>query len=134
MGKDNKKTIGKLLEFLGTNLQDEHSQLYSEIEITEHELVTLFELFKVLASPPVRILYIGDLAMRFGVTNRTIQNWIHDHVIPRGRESDTDNRMHWLESEVNDLEADLIKSGYVKPSKAMKKPKRMVLRLNDFIQ
>lgn len=130
---DPRVVTGRILSCVGNQLQDKNSDIYNNIELSDKQLLTMFNLFHIIASPSVQVSYISDIAMRWKVTNRTIQNWLHDKIIPTGRVTEGDTRMHWLGTEIDDIEDDLIKRGYIKKEKLGKKEKEMVLRLQDFL-
>lgn len=114
---DNRYIIGKILIHIGEELCNQDSKLYNSFTLSNEQLAACIRLLKVASSPQTHILYIGDLAMRYGVTDRTIRNWIHDGVIPRGKKHDSgDNRDYWLSHDLHEVDDRLIRRGYVKES------------------
>lgn len=115
---DNRFIIGKILIHVGEELCDPQSKLYNSFMLSNQQLEACLRLLKVASSPQTHILYIGDLAMRYGVTDRTIRNWIHDGLIPPGKAHDSgDNRNYWLSHDLHSVDEKLLRLGYVRESR-----------------
>lgn len=112
------KMLGQMLIGLGQALQDENSDLRKQFQLSREQLETLLGVIKVAASPDVQRKYIYDLADRWGVTERTIQNWIELGLVRKGRKRAGDTRRWWYANEVDEDERALIHYGYYKPKKA----------------
>lgn len=68
--------------------------------------------------------------MRYGVTDRTIRNWIRDGVIPRGKKHDSgDNRDYWLNHDLHAVDETLVSRGYVKEANI----RHIDMRLKDLL-
>lgn len=102
---------------IGEQLCDPESRLYNSFTLSNEQLEACLRLLKVASSPQTHVLYIGDLAMRYGVTDRTIRNWIRDGVVPRGKKHDSgDNRDYWISHELHEVDRQLVARGYVRES------------------
>lgn len=127
---DNRYIIGKILIHIGEELCNPESQLYKSFTLSNQQLEACIRLLKVASSPQTHILYIGDLAMRYGVTDRTIRNWIRDGVIPRGKKHDSgDNRDYWLNHDLHAVDETLVSRGYVKEANI----RHIDMRLKDLL-
>lgn len=114
---DNRFIIGKILIHIGEELCNTESKLYKSFTLSNEQIETCIRLLKVASSPQTHVLYIGDLAMRYGVTDRTIRNWLRDGVIPKGKKHDSgDNRDYWLSHDLSLVDEALIRKGYIKRS------------------
>lgn len=112
---ENKVIIGKLLITIGNELCDGNSELFKSIVLSNEQMIACLNMLKVASSPQTHIYYIGDLAMRYKVTDRTIRNWIAAGVIPKGKKHDSgDNRDYWLSHELYKVDERLVSLGYVK--------------------
>lgn len=112
---DNRYIIGKILIHVGEELCNPESRLYKSFTLSNQQLEACLRLLKVASSPQTHVLYIGDLAMRYGVTDRTIRNWLRDGIIPQGKKHDSgDNRTYWLSHDLHQVDKNLISRGYVK--------------------
>lgn len=112
---DNRFIIGKILMHIGEELCNQESKLYKSFTLSNEQLEACIRLLKVASSPQTHILYIGDLAMRYGVTDRTIRNWIRDGAIPPGKKHDSgDNRDYWLSHDLHEVDKRLVSLGFVK--------------------
>lgn len=130
---DNRFIIGKILIHIGEELCNPKSRLYNSFTLSNEQLEACMRLLKVASSPQTHVLYIGDLAMRYGVTDRTIRNWIHDGVIPKGKKHDSgDNRDYWLSHDLHKVDNDLLKRGYVKERDLQKIDDRLRRLLHNF--
>lgn len=112
------KILGQMLIGLGEALQDENSNLRKQFQLSREQLETLLGIIKVAASPDIQRKYISDLADRWGVTERTVQNWIELGLVRKGRKRAGDTRRWWYADEVDEDERTLIEYGYYKPKKA----------------
>lgn len=112
------KMLGQMLIGLGEALQDENSNLRKQFQLSREQLETLLGVIKVAASPDIQRKYIGDLADRWGVTERTVQNWIDLGLVRKGRKRAGDTRRWWYANEVDEDERNLINYGYLKPKKS----------------
>lgn len=112
------KMIGRMLIGLGEAMQDENSDLRKQFQLSREQLITLIGIIKVAASPDIQRKYIGDLAERWGVTERTVQNWIELGIVRKGRKRAGDTRRWWYADEVDSDERELIRLGYFKPKKS----------------
>lgn len=130
---DNRFIIGKILIHIGEELCNPKSRLYNSFTLSNEQLEACMRLLKVASSPQTHVLYIGDLAMRYGVTDRTIRNWIHDGVIPKGKKHYSgDNRDYWLSHDLHKVDNDLLKKGYVKERDLQKIDERLRRLLHNF--
>ena len=130
---DNRYIIGKILIHVGEKLCDSESDLYKSFTLSNEQLEACVRLLKVASSPQTHILYIGDLAMRYGVTDRTIRNWVRDGVIPKGKSHDSgDNRDYWLSHDLFSVDESLIRKGYLKRSDIEECDKRLKKLLENF--
>lgn len=125
--------LGQCLKNLGEQLIDDNSDFSKDFRLSEKQVEDIVRVVRILASPSVQVLYVSDLAMRWKVTNRTIQNWMHDGYVPAGRVSEGDTRMHWLDWEVEEIEADLIKKGVIRKMNPKSSIRRLVSRVMNFI-
>lgn len=111
---DNKVILGHIFIAVGEQLTNKESRLYNSIVLSNEQMEACIRLLKVASSPQTHIQYIGDLAMRYGVTVRTIQNWIRAGAIPPGKEHDSgDNREYWLSHDLCNIDEQLVLKGYV---------------------
>lgn len=108
--------IGEMLIGLGNALKDPKSELRKTFHLSTEQLTTLLGVVKVAASPAAQKLYIPDLAERWGVDKRTVENWINQGYVRYGHKSKGDNRHWWLSSELDEDEVMLIRHKKVKPS------------------
>lgn len=130
---DNRFIIGQIFIHVGEELCNPKSKLYNSFVLSNEQLETCIDLLKVASSPQTHILYIGDLAMRYGVTDRTIRNWIHDGVIPRGKKHDSgDNRDYWLSHDLSKVDESLIRKGYLKREALQSADDRLRKLLENF--
>lgn len=115
---DNRTILGHIFKMIGKALCDPTSELNRSIVLSNEQMEACVRLLKVASSPQTHIYYIGDLSMRYGVTDRTIRNWISLGVVPRGHKHDSgDNRDYWLSHDLYKIDRDLIDRGYVKESR-----------------
>lgn len=129
---DSKVIIGHILINIGKQLTDKDSELYKSFDLCKEQLAAVIMLLKVASSPQTHIQYIGDLAMRYKVSERTIRNWISDGAIPKGKEHDSgDNREYWLMEELYEIDKSLERSGRIKKAGGLK---GAVLRLKKLIK
>lgn len=128
-----KQTIGLILKHIGEQLMDENSELSRGFSLSGQQAENIARVIRILSSPSVQVLYLSDLAMRWKVTNRTVQNWIHDGYVPKGRITEGDTRMHWMDHEVEKIESNLVKMGIVKETSPRAGISRLLLRALDFI-
>lgn len=130
---DNKVIIGKLLISIGNELCDKGSELFKSVVLSNEQMLSCIRMLKVASSPQTHIYYIGDLAMRYKVTDRTIRNWIAAGVIPKGKKHDSgDNRDYWLSHELYDVDRRLIEMRYVKKGQIEKIDKRFKRIIDNF--
>lgn len=130
---DNRFIIGRVLIHIGEELCDPTSKLYNSFVLSNEQLETCLNLLKVASSPQTHVLYIGDLAMRYGVSDRTIRNWIHDGVIPRGKKHDSgDNRDYWMSHELSSVDESLVRKGYLKRSQLQSADDRLRRLLENY--
>ena len=114
--------IGEALIQMGLALKDPESKVRKDFVLSREQVETLIGIIKLSASPGVQKMYIWDLAKRWNVTRRTVENWIRDGVVRPGRKSVHDTRLWWSEAEIDEDERKLIKSGYIKnPNKFRRK-------------
>lgn len=114
--------IGEALIQMGIALKNPESKVRKDFVLSKEQLETLIGIIKLSASPGVQKMYIWDLAKRWNVTRRTVENWIKDGVVRPGRKSVHDTRLWWSEAEIDEDERQLIKSGYIKnPNKFRRK-------------
>lgn len=114
--------IGEALIQMGIALKDPESKVRKDFVLSREQVETLIGIIKLSASPGVQKMYIWDLAKRWNVTRRTVENWIKDGVVRPGRKSVHDTRLWWSEAEIDEDERQLIKSGYIKnPNKFRRK-------------
>ena len=109
--------IGEMLIGLGTSLKDEESELRQHFRLSREQLMTLIGMIKLAASPDVQRKYMYAVADRFGVTERTIRNWIEVGLLPEGHKVAGDTRHFWYADELDTAERELIKYGYIRPKK-----------------
>lgn len=128
-----KQTVGLILKHIGEQLMDENSELSRGFSLSGQQAENIARIIRILSSPSVQVLYLSDLAMRWKVTNRTVQNWIHDGYVPKGRITEGDTRMHWMDHEVEKIESNLVKMGIVKEPNPRAGISRLLLRALDFI-
>ena len=130
---DNRYIIGKILIHVGEELCNQESKLYKSFTLSNEQLEACLRLLKVASSPQTHILYIGDLAMRYGVTDRTIRNWLHDGVIPKGKKHDSgDSRDYWLSHDLSAVDASLQRKGYIKKQDLQTADERLKKLLENF--
>lgn len=130
---DNRFIIGKILIHIGEKLCNPESKLYKSFTLSNEQIETCIRLLKVASSPQTHVLYIGDLAMRYGVTDRTIRNWLRDGVIPRGKKHDSgDNRDYWLSHDLSLVDEALIRKGYIKRSDLQAADERLKKLLENY--
>ena len=130
---DNRYIIGKILIHVGEELCNQDSKLYKSFTLSNEQLEACLRLLKVASSPQTHILYIGDLAMRYGVTDRTIRNWLHDGVIPKGKKHDSgDSRDYWLSHDLSAVDASLLRKGYIKKQDLQTADERLKKLLENF--
>lgn len=130
---DNRFIIGKILIHVGEELCNQDSKLYKSFTLSNEQLEACLRLLKVASSPQTHILYIGDLAMRYGVTDRTIRNWLHDGVIPKGKKHDSgDSRDYWLSHDLSAVDASLLRKGYIKKQDLQTADERLKKLLENF--
>lgn len=130
---DNRYIIGQVLIHIGEKLCDPTSKLYNSFVLSNEQLATCLNLLKVASSPQTHVLYIGDLAMRYGVSDRTIRNWIHDGVIPHGKKHDSgDNRDYWMSHELSSVDESLVRKGYLKRSQLQSADDRLRRLLENY--
>ncbi|MCQ2231401.1 MAG: hypothetical protein MJZ30_06085 [Paludibacteraceae bacterium] len=128
---DNKVVLGEIFCHIGNALKDKRSELYNSVVLSNEQMAACLKLLKVASAPQVKILYIGDLAMRYGKSDRTIWNWIRDGAVPKGRKFDCgDNRDYWLSNEMYKVDEKLVNMGYVK-RKDIEKIDDRLLRIID---
>ena len=130
---DNRFIIGKILIHVGEELCNQDSKLYKSFTLSNEQLEACLRLLKVASSPQTHILYIGDLAMRYGVTDRTIRNWLHDGVIPKGKKHDSgDSRDYWLSHDLSAVDVSLLRKGYIKKQDLQTADERLKKLLENF--
>lgn len=111
---DNKVILGHIFIAIGEQLCDNKSRLHNSVVLSNEQMESLLRMLKIASSPQTHVLYIGDLAMRYGVTDRTIRNWIKAGAIPHGKMHDSgDNREYWLSHDLFKVDRYLVKKGYV---------------------
>lgn len=114
--------IGEALIQMGIALKNPESKVRKDFVLSREQVETLIGIIKLSASPGVQKMYIWDLAKRWNVTRRTVENWIKDGVVRPGRKSVHDTRLWWSEAEIDEDERQLIKSGHIKnPNKFRRK-------------
>lgn len=106
--------VGEALIQMGIALKDPESKVRKDFVLSHEQLQTLICMVKLSASPGVQKMYIWDLAKRWGVTQRTVENWISAGVVRKGRKSAHDTRLWWTEAELDEDERNLVKQGYYK--------------------
>lgn len=130
---DNRYIIGRILIHVGEQLCNPKSKLYNSFVLSNEQLMTCVALLKVASSPQTHVLYIGDLAMRYGVTDRTIRNWVRDGIMPRGKKHDSgDNRDYWLSHDLAAVDESLIRKGVLKRSQLKSADDRLKKLLDNF--
>lgn len=130
---DNRYIIGKILIHVGEELCNPESKLYNSFTLSNEQIETCLRLLKVASSPQTHVLYIGDLAMRYGVTDRTIRNWLRDGAIPKGKKHDSgDNRDYWLSHDLTTVDEALIRKGYLKREDLQSADDRLRRLLENF--
>ena len=130
---DNKFILGHIFISIGEQLCDENSRLYNSVVLSNDQLEACVRLLKVASSPQTHVQYIGDLAMRYKVTVRTIHNWIKAGAIPPGKEHDSgDNREYWLSHDLCDIDRELVRKGYVDKDDITPIDERLRTLLNNF--
>lgn len=111
---DNKAILGHIFIAVGEQLCNPDSRLYNSVVLSNEQMEACIRMLKVASSPQTHVLYISDLAMRYGVTVRTIQNWIRAGAIPHGKKHDSgDNRDYWLSHDLFKIDERLVRRGYV---------------------
>lgn len=114
--------IGEALIIMGKALKDPNSDIRKDFVLSREQLQTLIGVVKLSASPGVQKKYIWDLAKRWNVTQRTVENWIKCGVVRPGRKSVHDTRLWWSDADLDEDERKLIKLGYIKkPNKFRRK-------------
>ncbi|MBO5886589.1 MAG: hypothetical protein J6Q60_01030 [Bacteroidaceae bacterium] len=114
--------IGEALIIMGKALKDPNSDIRKDFVLSREQLQTLIGVVKLSASPGVQKKYIWDLAKRWNVTQRTVENWIKVGVVRPGRKSVHDTRLWWSDADLDEDERKLIKLGYIKkPNKFRRK-------------
>lgn len=114
--------IGEALIIMGKALKDPNSDIRKDFVLSREQLQTLIGVVKLSASPGVQKKYIWDLAKRWDVTQRTVENWIKVGVVRPGRKSVHDTRLWWSDADLDEDERKLIKLGYIKkPNKFRRK-------------
>ena len=130
---DNRYIIGRILIHVGEQLCNPKSKLYNSFVLSNEQLMTCLALLKVASSPQTHVLYIGDLAMRYGVTDRTIRNWVRDGIMPRGKKHDSgDTRDYWLSHDLTAVDESLIRKGGLKRSQLKSADDRLKKLLDNF--
>ena len=109
--------IGEALIIMGKALKDPNSDIRKDFVLSREQLQTLIGVVKLSASPGVQKKYIWDLAKRWNVTQRTVENWIKCGVVRQGRKSVHDTRLWWSDADLDEDERKLIKLGYLKKPK-----------------
>lgn len=109
--------LGEMLIKLGKAMKDPDSDLRKEFQLSREQFATLISIIKVAASPAIQKKYISDLADRWGVTERTVQNWVEHGLVRPGKKRAGDTRRFWYADEIDEDERELIKYGYFKPKK-----------------
>ena len=127
-----KQLIGLCLKHLGEQLMDETSELSRGFVLSEQQAENIARIVRILSSPSVQVLYLSDLAMRWKVTNRTVQNWMRDGYVPKGRITEGDTRMHWMDYEVEKIESNLVEMGIIKHTSTRTGVSRLLSRVLDF--
>lgn len=79
--------IGEALIQMGIALKNPESKVRKDFVLSKEQLETLICVIKLSASPGVQKKYIWDLAQRWNVTIRTVENWIKIGVVRPGRKS-----------------------------------------------
>lgn len=125
--------LGLCLKNLGEQLIDDDSELNREFRLSDQQVESITRVVRILSSPAVQVLYLSDLAMRWKVTNRTVQNWMHNGYVPTGKISEGDTRMHWMDWEVEEIENNLLKMGIIKKEKPRGAISRLVSRVMSLI-
>lgn len=107
--------LGEMLEGLGKALKDPKSDVRKKFTLSSEQLMTLMGLIRIAGSPDVQKKYIGDLAKRWMVSERTIRSWVSNGYIRPGRKVAGDSRSFWYADEVDEDERKLMNRGLVKP-------------------
>lgn len=114
--------IGEALIQMGIALKNPESKVRKDFVLSKEQLETLICVIKLSASPGVQKKYVWDLAQRWNVTIRTVENWIKIGVVRPGRKSAHDTRLWWNDAELDEDERQLVKLGYIKkPQKTLRK-------------
>ena len=130
---DNKVILGHIFIAVGEQLCDRRSRLHNSVVLSNEQMESLLRMLKIASSPQTHVLYIGDLAMRYGVTDRTIRNWIKAGAIPHGKKHDSgDNREYWLSHDLFNVDKYLIKKGYVDKNEITIIDDRLKTLINNF--
>jgi len=130
---DNKVILGHIFKAIGEQLCDSESRMYNSVVLSNEQMESCIRLLKVASSPQTHIQYIGDLAMRYGVTDRTIRNWIRAGAIPRGKMHDSgDNREYWMSHDLFKIDERLIAGGYVDRDEISHVDERLKTLLSNF--
>lgn len=130
---DNKKVLGHIFIAVGELLCNSDSRLYQSVVLSNEQMEACLRLLKVASSPQTHVVYIGDLAMRYGVTDRTIRNWLKAGAIPPGKEHDSgDNREYWLSHDLFEIDRNLVRKGYVDKSDISSVDDRLKTLINNF--
>lgn len=109
--------VGEMLIGLGKSLQDKNSDIRKKFKLSREQVMTLIGVIKLAASPDVQKKYIWDLADRWGVTEKTVRNWIDMGLVRGGRKTKHDTRHSWSADEIDEDERRLIRMGYYKPKR-----------------
>lgn len=109
--------LGEMLIGLGNALKDPESDLRKRFKLSREQLQTLLGVIRIAASPDVQKKYIYDLADRWGVSEKTIRNWIDIGLVSGGHKKAHDTRRYWYSDEIDIDERLLIQRGYLKPKK-----------------
>lgn len=109
--------LGEMLIGLGKALKDPKSDLRKNFKLSREQMFALLGIIKVAASPNIQKKYIYEVAERWGVSERTIKNWIDIGLVRKGRKTAHDTRLWWMADELDEDERKLIKYGYIKPKR-----------------
>ena len=130
---DNKIILGHIFIAIGEQLCDKKSRLHNSVVLSNEQMESLLRMLKIASSPQTHVLYIGDLAMRYRVTDRTIRNWIKAGAIPQGKKHDSgDNREYWLSHDLFKVDKYLVKKGYVEKKDITIIDDRLKTLINNF--
>jgi len=109
--------LGEMLCGLGNALKDPNSDVRKDFRLSREQFATLLGMIRLAAAPSVQKKYMHDLADRWGVSERTIRNWIEYGLVREGHKTSHDTRHWWTADEIDEDERTLIRYGYVKPKK-----------------